>query len=102
MDGNQAHTEGPLWHPNEYLTFVSIATNQLVGWNPQKRVSTVIRRNTGGGNGCTLDRHGDLIMCEGADCRCITRMDRSGRMTTIADRWQGKRFHKPNDVICRS
>ena len=102
LDGNQAHTEGPLWHPNGYLTFVSIATNQLVRWDPEKRVSTVIREDTGGGNGCTLDRQGDLIMCEGLDRRCITRMDRSGKVTTIADRWQGKRFHKPNDVICSS
>lgn len=62
----------------------------------------MIRGDTGGGNGCTLDRQGDLIMCEGADRRCITRMNRSGKVTTIADCWQGKRFHKPNDVICRS
>ncbi|GIS94742.1 MAG: hypothetical protein CM1200mP22_19790 [Dehalococcoidia bacterium] len=41
-------------------------------------------------------------MCEGADHRCITRMEPDGTVTTIADRWEGNRFHKPNDVICRS
>jgi gluconolactonase len=102
LDGTQSHTEGPLWHRDGYLTFVSIDRSQLVRWDPEKKVSNVIRENTGGGNGCTLDRQGNLIMCEGADRRCLTRMDFSGNVTTIADRWQGKRFHKPNDVICRS
>ena len=41
-------------------------------------------------------------MCEGADHRRVTRMDLDGTVTTIAERWEGKRFHKPNDVICRS
>lgn len=101
LDGNQDHTEGPLWHRDGYLTFVSIARSQLVRWDPAKKVSTIAREETGGGNGCTLDRQGNLIMCE-SDRRCITRMDASGKVTIIADRWQGKRFHKPNDVICRS
>jgi gluconolactonase len=61
-----------------------------------------VREHTGEGNGCTLDRQGRLIMCEGADHRRITRMDKDGAVTTIAERWQGKRFNKPNDVVCRS
>ena len=39
-------------------------------------------------------------MCEGADHRCVTRMDAAGNVTSIADRWDGKRFNKPNDIIC--
>ena len=29
-------------------------------------------------------------------------MSADGTVTTIADRWDGKRLHKPNDVVCRS
>ena len=29
-------------------------------------------------------------------------MEQDGTVTTIAERWQGKRFNKPNDVVCRS
>jgi gluconolactonase len=61
-----------------------------------------VRENTGEGNGCTLDRQGRLIMCEGADHRRVTRMAADGTVTAIAERWQGKRFNKPNDVVCRS
>jgi len=59
-----------------------------------------VRHDTGEGNGCTLDRRGRLVMCEGAN-RQITRMDAQGLVTTIADRWQGKRLNRPNDIVCR-
>ena len=61
----------------------------------------MLRENTGEGNGCTLDRQGRLIMSEGAN-RSITQMDAGGAVTIIADRWRGKRLHRPNDVVCRS
>jgi len=93
-------TEGPLWHPGGYLTLVDLG-GRLLKWDPSDGIS-VIRENTGEGNGCTFDRHGNLIMCEGADHRCITRMAADGTVTTIADRYQGKRLNKPNDVVCRS
>src|SRR5215468_12055266 len=94
-------TEGPLWHAAGYVTFVDLAGSRLLRWDTNGQV-TVVRENTGEGNGCTLDRQGRLIMCEGADHRRITRMDADGAVTTIAERWQGKRFNKPNDVVCRS
>ena len=94
-------TEGPLWHPQGYLTFVDLRGSRLLRLDPDGGVS-VVREHTGEGNGCTFDRQRRLIMCEGADHRCITRMVADGTITTIADRWEGKRFNKPNDVVCRS
>jgi len=93
--------EGPLWHAEGYVTFVDLEGNRLLRWDPTGAV-TVLRENTGEGNGCTLDRQGRLIMCEGADRRRITRMDADGTVTAIAERWNGKRFNKPNDIVCRS
>ncbi|MCS5655320.1 MAG: SMP-30/gluconolactonase/LRE family protein [Dehalococcoidia bacterium] len=95
------NTEGPLWHPEGYLTFVDLVGNRLLRWDQTAGVS-VVREGTGEGNGCTFDRQGRLLMCEGADHRCVTRMDSDGTVTTIAERWDGQRFHKPNDVVCRS
>ena len=93
--------EGPLWHAEGYVTFVDLEGNRLLRWDPNGAV-TIVRENTGEGNGCTLDRQGHLIMCEGADHRRITRMAADSTVTAIAERWQGKRFNKPNDVVCRS
>ena len=94
-------TEGPLWHPEGYVTFVDLEASRLLRCDTNGEVS-VVREGTGEGNGCTFDRQGNLIMCEGADHRRVTRMDANGAVTVIADRWDGKRFNKPNDVICRS
>ena len=94
-------TEGPLWHPGGYATFVDLENSRLMRWDTNGEVS-VVREGTGEGNGCTFDRNGNLIMCEGADHRRVTRMDAGGNVTVVAERWDGKRFHKPNDVICRS
>jgi gluconolactonase len=94
-------TEGPLWHPEGYVTFVDLEASRLLRWDTNGEVS-VVREGTGEGNGCTFDRQGNLIMCEGADHRRVTRMDANGAVTVVADRWDGKRFNKPNDVICRS
>lgn len=94
-------TEGPLWHPDGYVTFVDLVGGRLMRWDTNGNVS-VLREGTGEGNGCTLDKQGRLLMCEGADHRRLTRMDQDGSITTLADNWQGKRFNKPNDVICRS
>jgi gluconolactonase len=93
-------TEGPLWHPDGYLTCVDMQSSRLLRWDAAAGVQ-VIREQTGEGNGCTLDRQGRLIMCEGANRR-VTRMDADGTITTLADRWQGKRLNRPNDVVCRS
>ena len=82
------------------MTFVRHRQSQLLRWDPSGDV-TVVRDDTGEGNGCTLDRQGRLIMCEGARRR-ITRMDADGSINTIAERWRGKRLNRPNDVVCRS
>ena len=95
------NTEGPLWHPGGYLTFVSLTESRLYRWDETNGVS-VVREDTGEGNGCAFDREGRVLMCEGADHRRVTRMDADGTITPIAERWQGKRFHKPNDVVTRS
>jgi gluconolactonase len=90
-------TEGPVWHPDGYWLCVDLRASQI--W----RVTTdgqreLIREGTNGGNGMTRDRQGRLVLCEGKNRR-ITRQEPSGEWTVLADRWQGARFHRPNDVV---
>ena len=93
-------TEGPLWHPDGYLLFVNNRRNLIYRLVPGGQPE-VIREDSGSANGLTFDLQGRLIMCEG-DNRQMTRMEPDGTITTIADRWEGKRLHRPNDVVCRS
>jgi gluconolactonase len=92
-------TEGPLWHPDGFFYFVDIRSNLLyrmvLGKTPEKI------RETLGGNGTTFDLQGRLIICEG-DGRRVSRFEADGTATILADRFEGKRLNRPNDVICHS
>jgi gluconolactonase len=92
-------TEGPLWHPEGFFYFVDVRSNvlyRLVLGRPAEKV-----RDTLGGNGTTFDLRGRLINCEG-DARRVTLTQDDGIVTTLIDRFEGKRLNRPNDVICSS
>ncbi|HVZ06885.1 SMP-30/gluconolactonase/LRE family protein [Rhodopila sp.] len=97
--GGMSFTEGPLWHPDGFFYFVDLFANRLYRLVPGGTPELV--RTTEGGNGTTFDLQGRLIHCEG-DGRKVTRLERDGTVTTIADRIDGKRLSRPNDVICHS
>jgi gluconolactonase len=92
-------TEGPLWHPDGWWYFVDLRRNHLHRMKPGQKPELV--RETEGCNGTTFDLKGNLILCEG-DGRKVTRMDADGKVTVVADRFEGGRFNRPNDVVCRS
>ena len=52
-------------------------------------------------NGHTVDRQGRLVSCEQGG-RCISRIEHDGTRRVLVDRFQGKRFNSPNDVIVKS
>ena len=95
-------TEGPLWHPDGYWLFVDVrrepgAIFRLTpGGEPE-----IFREPSNGSNGLTFDLQGRLIMCEG-DGRQMSRREHDGAIVTLADRWEGKRLNRPNDVVCHS
>lgn len=93
-------TEGPLWHPDGYLLFVDIRQSLILRLGREGQVE-VVRRDSGAANGLTFDLRGRLVMCEG-DNRRVTRMEADGRIVTLAERWEGRRLNRPNDVVCRS
>lgn len=90
-------TEGPLWHPDDYLLFADIRKNVVFKLVPGNEPE-VVRASSGGTNGMTFDLDGRLVMCEG-DNRRMTRMGPDGAITTIAEKWNGKRLNRPNDVV---
>jgi gluconolactonase len=92
-------TEGPLWHPDGFYYFVDVRSSvlyRLVLGQPAEKI-----RDTRGGNGTTFDLQGRLVNCEG-DGRRVTRAELDGTVTTLIDRFEGKKLNRPNDVICGS
>src|SRR5262249_42784189 len=61
----------------------------------------VFRQPAGNSNGHTVDRQGRLVSCEHGNRR-VTRTEIDGRITVIADNYQGKRLNSPNDVVVKS
>ncbi len=93
-------TEGPLWHPDGYLLFVDIRRSQIFRLAPGGEAE-VIREDSGESNGMTLDSQGRVVICEMVNRR-LTRMEANGSYTTIAERSEGKRLNRPNDVVGKS
>jgi gluconolactonase len=95
-------TEGPVWHPDGYWLFVDLFREPAIicRLRPGGEVET-IREPSGMTNGMTLDLQGRLVMCE-METRQITRMESDGSIVVLADKWEGKRLHRPNDIVGRS
>ena len=95
-------TEGPLWL-GDRLLFSDIPNNRTVCWRelPEGPEVTTFRTPTGNANGLTLDRQGRILRCEHSGRR-VSRLEPSGEVVAIAERYQGKRLNSPNDVVVRS
>ena len=95
-------TEGPLWHPDGYWLFVDVRREPgaIFRLNPGGEPE-IFREPSNGSNGLTFDLQGRLVMCEG-DGRQMSRREHDGAIVTLADRWDGKRLNRPNDVVCHS
>ena len=95
--------EGPVWiGDGRYLLASDIANNRIVRWDEATNVTSVFREPSNYANGNTRDMQGRLVTCEGAVTRRISRTEHSGRVVTLADGFDGKRFNSPNDIVCQS
>ncbi|MFI7320863.1 SMP-30/gluconolactonase/LRE family protein [Streptomyces venezuelae] len=94
--------EGPLYLPAwRQLVWSDIPNDRLLRWDESTGAVSVFRSPAGHVNGNTLDREGRLISCEQGNRR-VTRTEPDGRITVLAERYEGKRLNSPNDAVVRS
>lgn len=91
-------TEGPCAMPDGSLVFSDIPANKMYRWKDSKL--EVYRNPSHNANGHTLDPQGRLVSCEHG-ARRVERQEKDGRMTVLAESWEGKRLNSPNDVAIR-
>lgn len=119
-----ALTEGPLWirEPGGvgYLLFSDNAANVIYKWQRGRPLTVFLEKSgfTGsdisrvgaqtvagrvpilliGSNGLALDPQGRLVVTAMND-RTVYRLETDGTRTILADRFDGKRFNGPNDIV---
>ena len=113
-------SEGPVWiRDGGFLLFSDVPKNTVYQYRdgqgvraylmPSGHTSATPRTGELGSNGLTLDRGGRLLLCQHGDRR-VARLDSplpvdgqpAAKFTTVADRYEGKRFNSPNDLVVHS
>jgi gluconolactonase len=106
--------EGPLWIASgSYLLFTDVPGNAMYKWTQAGGVEEFLRPSgfagadashlrEGGANGLALEAVGTVLMADTGN-RNISRLDLSTKQKAIVvERYQGKRFNSPNDVVAHS
>ena len=104
-------SEGPVWNKKDRsLLFSDVPRNTVFQWSEGKEVHVFLnpsgytgsapRGGEPGSNGLLRDAEGRLVLCQHGDRR-VARLESDG-FTTLADRYQGKRFNSPNDGVYKS
>ena len=104
-------SEGPVWvDARNELLFTDVPENIVYRWTAERGVSIALHPSgyTGlmseapyeeGANGLMIDADGNLVLCQHGDRR-IARLNADGRtFSTLAGRFEGKRFNSPNDLV---
>jgi len=92
--------EGLLWKNGIGLLFSDIKGNKIYKWTSEKGKEVYLSpsNNT---NGLTYDLKGNLIAGQ-MGLRRIVRFKGDGSQTSLADKYDGKRFRRPNDLVVQS
>lgn len=89
--------EGPAWNGvGKYLLFSDIPNNVQVRWLDDNGKTSIMRNPAGNSNGNTFDYEGRQISFEHGNRR-VVRYEYNGKITVIADKFEGKPLNAPND-----
>ena len=94
--------EGPVWFGDaRCLIWSDVPGNGMWRWDEETSATSVFRSPSAHANGNTRDRQGRLLTCEHLGRR-VSRTEYDGRVVTLVDSFQGKRFNSPNDIVCKT
>jgi gluconolactonase len=95
-------SEGPVYVPaDDVLLWSDVRRNRCLRYDLTNQTATLHSQPANFNNGHTLDREGRVIACEHGT-RSVIRFELNGARTVVADRFDGKRFNSPNDVVVAS
>jgi gluconolactonase len=91
--------EGPAWNGvGRYLIWSDIPNDVQHRWLADDGHVSEFRKPANNSNGNTFDWEGRQLSCEHATRR-VVRYEHNGSITVLAEKWQGKTFNAPNDLV---
>lgn len=104
-------TEGPLWRPDGHIWFSDVTGNVVRSVTPSGQVTVLIPNGGGatnapagsfiGPNAMIDDKDGYVLLCQHTNRR-IVRVAKDLTMTPYLEKYEGKRFNSPNDLVYKS
>jgi gluconolactonase len=89
-------TEGPVWDPAGFLYLSDEVQNKIYRVSLDGKKTEIVA--LGDPDGSTYDQGHHLIDCASV-LRAIVSVSPEGKVTVLADRYQGKKFNSPNDIV---
>lgn len=96
LAGGFRFTEGPAANAKGDVYFTDIPNERIHVWTVEGELKT-FRENSGQANGLYFDAEGNLLACEGGNRR-VTSIAPDGKVTVLADAYEGKKLNSPNDL----
>lgn len=94
--------EGPAYlAAGRYLVWSDIPNDRVMRWDEMNGEVSEFQSPALNQNGHTVDLQGRLVSCEHRG-RAVSRIEFDGTRKVLADRYNGKRFNSPNDVVVKS
>jgi gluconolactonase len=108
-----AWSEGPVWRKSAgYLLFSDIPNNTVYRWSRDGGIAVFLRpsgftEGSGFGrelgcNALTIDSQDRVVMADQGNRRMARIDEKNWTKEVLVDRFQGKRFNSPNDLVYRS
>jgi gluconolactonase len=112
LAGGFQFTEGPIWRPEgQHLWFSDVQGNVIRQYTPADGQVKVILENAGGAgglpggfigsNGEIADKDGTVLVCQHT-ARRIIRIAKDMKITPLVEKFEGKHFNSPNDLVYKS
>ena len=112
LAGGFTFIEGPLWRPSNALWFSDVVGNVVRQWTPDGKVTEILRPGGydgnslpaggfNGPNGMTAGKDGAVLLCQHGNRR-IVRIDKDMKVSTLVDKFEGKKLNSPNDLVFNS
>jgi gluconolactonase len=98
IEDKEIFTEGPAVDRAGNVYFTNVPVEKILKWDPNVKKLSVFREHSNKTNGLLFDPQGNLLCCEGGAGR-VTRTDmKTGKITVLADKFNGFPLASPNDI----